>query len=41
MDMIASFNTGAVLSLVVPLATLALVLLWWGSILRKRSGGDA
>lgn len=42
MDLIASFNTGAVLSLVIPLAVLALVLLWWASVLRgKSSGGDA
>jgi hypothetical protein len=41
MDMIASFLTGSVLSLVVPLSTLALVLLWWVSIMRRRSGGDA
>jgi hypothetical protein len=40
MDLIASFNTGAVLSLVIPLATLALVLLWWGTVMRGR-GGDA
>jgi hypothetical protein len=41
MDLIASFNTGAVLSLVIPLAVLALVLLWWAGVLRGRSGGDA
>jgi hypothetical protein len=41
MDLTASFLTGSVLSLIVPLATLALVLLWWASILRRRSGGDA
>ena len=41
MDLIASFTTGSVLTLVVPLAVLALVLLWWASIMRRRSGGDA
>jgi len=40
MDMTASFLTGSVLSLVVPLAVLALVLIWWASILRRRPGGD-
>jgi hypothetical protein len=40
MDLIASFTTGAVLSLVVPLAVLALVLIWWASIMRRRTGGD-
>jgi hypothetical protein len=41
MDLIASFNTGAFLSLIVPLAVLALVLLWWARVLRGRPGGDA
>jgi len=41
MDLIASFLTGSVLTLVVPLCVLALVLLWWASIMRRRSGGDA
>jgi hypothetical protein len=40
MDMTASFLTGSVLSLVVPLAVLALVLIWWASLLRGRPGGD-
>ena len=40
MDMTASFLTGSVLSLVVPLAVLALVLIWWVSLLRRRPGGD-
>jgi hypothetical protein len=38
--MTASFLTGAILSLVVPLALLAVVLVWWGAILRRRPGGD-
>jgi hypothetical protein len=40
MDLMASFLAGSVLSLVVPLALLAVVLVWWGAILRRR-GGDA
>jgi hypothetical protein len=39
MDLTASFLAGSVLSLVLPLAVLAVVLLWWGSILRRRGGG--
>jgi hypothetical protein len=41
MDLIASFLTGSVLSLIVPLGVLALVLIWWATILRRRAGGDA
>ena len=41
MDMMASFLTGSVLSLVVPLAVLAGVLAWWRVALRRRSGGGA
>jgi hypothetical protein len=42
MDLTASFLTGSVLTLVIPLAVLALVLLWWASVMRgKNSGGDA
>jgi hypothetical protein len=40
MDLMASFLTGAILSLVVPLALLAAVLIWWGAILRKRPSGE-
>ena len=40
MDLMASFLTGSVLSLVVPLAVLAGVLTWWRVALRRRSGGD-
>jgi len=40
MDLMASFLTGSVLSLVVPLAVLAAVLLWWATILRKRKSGE-
>jgi len=41
MDLTASFLTGSVLSLVIPLGVLALVLIWWATILRRRTGGDA
>ena len=41
MDLTASFLAGSVLTLVLPLAVLAIVLVWWGTILRRRSGGDA
>jgi hypothetical protein len=41
MDLTASFLTGSILSLVVPLAVLAAVLVWWGTALRRRSRGDA
>jgi len=41
MDLTASFLTGSVLTLVIPLAVLALVLLWWATVLRRRPGGDA
>ncbi|HEY8028775.1 MAG TPA: hypothetical protein VIE38_04605 [Gaiellaceae bacterium] len=41
MDLIASFLTGSVLTLVVPLAVLAVVLIWWASIMRRRPRGDA
>jgi hypothetical protein len=40
MDLMASFLAGSVLTLILPLAVLALVLVWWGAILRRR-GGDA
>jgi len=41
MDLTASFLTGSVLSLVIPLGVLAVVLIWWATVLRSRSGGDA
>jgi hypothetical protein len=41
MDLIASFLEASVLTLVLPLAVLAGVLIWWAAILRRRSGGDA
>jgi hypothetical protein len=41
MDLTASFLAGSVLTLVLPLAVLAAVLVWWGVVLRRRSQGDA
>jgi hypothetical protein len=41
MDLTASFLAGSLLSLLLPVGLLAVVLLWWGTILRRRSGGDA
>jgi hypothetical protein len=36
MDLTASFLTGSILSLVLPLALLAAVLIWWIAVLRRR-----
>jgi hypothetical protein len=36
MDLIASFLTGAVLTLVLPVAVLAGVLVWWAVLLRRK-----
>jgi hypothetical protein len=41
MDVIASYLSGEVLTLVIPLVVLACVLVWWAAILRRGSGGDA
>jgi hypothetical protein len=41
MDLIASFLAGSLLSLLLPLGLLVVVAVWWGTILRRRSGGDA
>lgn len=41
MDLIASFLAGSLLSWALPLGVLAVVLIWWASILRRRPGGDA
>lgn len=38
MDVTASFNTGAILSLVLPLALLIGITIWWLVVLRRRSG---
>ena len=37
MDVIASFNEGAVLTLVLPVALLIAVTIWWIVVLRRRS----
>jgi hypothetical protein len=36
MDLTASFLTGSILSLILPLALLAAVLIWWIAALRRR-----
>jgi hypothetical protein len=41
MDLTASFLAGSILSWALPLALLTAVCIWWATILRKRSGGDA
>jgi hypothetical protein len=41
MDLIASFLEGAVLSLVLPLALLVAILIWWLVVLRRRGSEDA
>lgn len=37
MDVTASFNEGAVLTLVLPVALLIAVTIWWIVVLRRRS----
>ncbi len=41
MDVIASFLEGAILTLVLPLALLIAVTIWWIVVLRRRSSDDA
>ena len=41
MDLIASFLAGSILTLVLPVGLLVAVGVWWVTILRRRSGGDA
>jgi len=41
MDLIASFLAGSILTLLLPVGLLIAVAVWWGTILRRRSGGDA
>ena len=41
MDVTGSFLEGAILSLVVPLALLVAITIWWLVVLRRRSGDDA
>jgi hypothetical protein len=40
MDVTASFLAGSILGLVLPLALLIAVLVWWMIVLRRRSDGD-
>ena len=40
MDVTASFLAGSILGLVLPLALLVGILVWWMVILRRRSDGD-
>jgi hypothetical protein len=37
MDVIASFLTGSILTLILPLALLLAILIWWIAVLRRRS----
>lgn len=41
MDVTASFLTGSILSLVLPVGLLVVVVIWWGAIMRRKSRGDA
>jgi len=41
MDVIASFNAGAILSWALPLALLIAITIWWVIVLRRRSSDDA
>jgi hypothetical protein len=41
MDLTASFLAGSILGLVLPISLLAVVSIWWGTIMRRRSGGDS
>ena len=38
MDVIASFLAGSILTLVLPLALLLAILIWWIAVLRRRGG---
>jgi hypothetical protein len=40
MDVTASFNEGAILTLVLPLALLIAVTIWWVVVLRRHSSDD-
>ena len=40
MDVTASFLAGSILGLVLPLALLIAILVWWMIVLRRRSDGD-
>ena len=40
MDVTASFLAGSILGLVLPLALLAAILVWWMFVLRRRNDED-
>jgi hypothetical protein len=40
MDVIASFNTAAVLTLVLPVALLIAITIWWVVVFRRRSSDE-
>jgi hypothetical protein len=40
MDVTASFLAGSILSLVLPVALLVAITIWWLVVLRRRSGDD-
>jgi hypothetical protein len=40
MDLTASFLAGSILTLVLPIGLLAVVGVWWGTILRRGRGGE-
>jgi len=40
MDVTASFNDAAVLSLVLPVALLIAITIWWVVVFRRRSSSD-
>ena len=40
MDVIASFLEGAILTLVLPVALLTAITIWWIVVLRRRSSDD-
>jgi hypothetical protein len=41
MDVTASFLTGSILSLILPLGLLIAILIWWIAVLRRRPSDDA
>lgn len=41
MDLTASFLAGSILSLVLPVSLLIAVAIWFVTVVRRRSGGDA
>ena len=41
MDVTASFLAGSLLGWALPIGLLTVVCIWWVTILRRRTGGDA